>query len=242
MQIDITLTACIILIVLVACIALISCIVLSVKKIREEYQQEIQNYESSAYYQITGCPYRTLKNDLGKRGEYMIYRCLQSYESQGAKFLFNCYLPRANGKTTEIDVLMIYKSGIYVFESKNYGGWIYGDEYEDTWLQKMPESRNFVENLFYNPIMQNDLHIKWLKRLLQDKTIPIHSVIVFSDRCVLKKVKVYSSDIKVINRSHLLATVSEIDSENATVLSPNKIKKIFEKLYPCCLSVSVKNC
>ena len=41
----------------------------------------------------------------------------------------------ANGKKTEIDVLMIYKSGIYVFESKNYGGWIYGDQYEDTWLR-----------------------------------------------------------------------------------------------------------
>lgn len=28
------------------------------------------------------------------------------------------------GKTTEIDLLMIHEKGIFVFESKNYSGWI----------------------------------------------------------------------------------------------------------------------
>lgn len=231
---DIALIACIVLVVLVVCIFLMLCIILGIKKNKQNLLQEIQSYKTSAYYQLTGCSYMLLKKDVGKYGEYLIYQYLSSYEAQGAKFLFNCYLPRANGKMTEIDVLMIYKSGIYVFESKNYSGWIYGDEYDDTWFQKMPESREFIENPFHNPIMQNNLHIKWLGRLLYDESIPIYSIIVFSERCMLKEVNVYSSDIKVIKRDKLYTTVSEIDSENVPVLTLNKIQQIYKKLYPYC--------
>lgn len=39
--------------------------------------------------------------------------------------LRNIYVPY-NGKTSEIDVLMIREKGIFVFESKNYSGWIFG--------------------------------------------------------------------------------------------------------------------
>ena len=81
-------------------------------------------YKKTAYYQITGYPFLSVVLDLGRYGKYLTYKCLRSYEAKGAKFLFNCYLPRDNGETTEIDVLMIYKSGLYVFESKNYSGWI----------------------------------------------------------------------------------------------------------------------
>ena len=48
------------------------------------------------------------------------------YEDYGAKILRNLYIPYGNQeKTTEIDALMIYETGIYVFESKDYSGWIY---------------------------------------------------------------------------------------------------------------------
>jgi hypothetical protein len=30
----------------------------------------------------------------GKSGEYLVYKVLQNYEKDGAKFLFNCYLPK----------------------------------------------------------------------------------------------------------------------------------------------------
>mgnify|MGYP002509292044 CR=1 FL=1 len=34
--------------------------------------------------------------------------------------LFNLYIPKDNGETTELDVVLLHESGIYVFESKNY--------------------------------------------------------------------------------------------------------------------------
>ena len=190
-------------------------------------------YKKTAYYQITGYPFLSVVLELGRYGEYLTYKCLRSYEAEGAKFLFNCYLPRDNGETTEIDVLMIYKSGLYVFESKNYSGWIFGNEKGKTWTQTLPQGRRSHKEHFLNPIMQNNLHIKWLKNLLQDETIPVHSVIVFSERCTLKKVTVFSRNVAVINRDQVYETVLTIDSKTTSELTPGKVIELYEKLYPC---------
>ena len=63
-------------------------------------------------------------------------------------------MPRDDGETTEIDVLMLHTSGIYVFESKNYSGWIFGDEKSKTWTQTLPNGRGrrAQKERFLNPI------------------------------------------------------------------------------------------
>ena len=75
-----------------------------------------------------------MQRDKGRLGEYETYRLLKSFEKKGARFLFNVYLPKGNNETTEIDVLMIGQNGIIVFESKNYSGWIFGDERYRSWF------------------------------------------------------------------------------------------------------------
>lgn len=207
------------------CVAAVLCLII--------YVINVCLYKKTAYYQITGYPYLSVMLDLGRYGEYLTYKCLRSYEKEGAKFLFNCYFPRDNEETTEIDVLMIYKSGIYVFESKNYSGWIFGNEKAKTWTQTLPQGRRSHKEHFLNPIMQNNLHIKWLKNLLQDETIPMHSVIVFSERCTLKKVNIASRNVAVINRDQVYETVLTIDSKATSELTPNKVIELYEKLYPC---------
>lgn len=79
-------------------------------------------YMNSTYYKVTKKPFLAMRTDVGTYGEYCIFKLLKSYENKGAKFLFNVYLPKGEGETTEIDVLMICSQGIYVFESKNYSG------------------------------------------------------------------------------------------------------------------------
>ena len=91
----------------------------------------IQNflYEKSSYYQITKKPLSTLNK--GEVGEYLIWEELQRFEEEGGKFLFNLYIPKPNGETTEVDVVFIHPKGFFVFESKNYKGWIFGSEKTD---------------------------------------------------------------------------------------------------------------
>ena len=133
---------------------------------------------------------------------------------------------------TEIDVLMISPKGLFVLESKNYSGWIFGSEYQQKWYQTLPQGRGKSRNeSFYNPVMQNRSHINHLKAFL-DEALPIGSVIVFSERCTLKKVEMKSEDIKVIKRTFLFDVVSEIFNSAQATLSSEDIEAVYNKLYP----------
>lgn len=82
------------------------------------------------------------------------------------KILRNIYLQTKNG-TTEVDTILIHETGIYVFESKNYSGWIFGNNKQKEWTQAVDR---YTKNRFYNPIWQNEGHISALKRLFLEKT------------------------------------------------------------------------
>lgn len=95
------------------------------------------------------------------------YRNLRRYEKEGTRFLFNLYIPKGENGTTEIDMLMLSAKGLFVFESKNYSGWIFGSERQPEWYQTLPHGRGRSrKEAFYNPIMQNHTHIRHLQELL----------------------------------------------------------------------------
>ena len=192
-----------------------------------------KEYKNSAYYQTTKFPYSSVKHNTGRYGEYLTYKYLKHFETNGAKFLFNTYIPKENGETTEIDILMICSKGIFVFESKNYSGWIFGSENQKNWYQTLPNGRGpSHKEHFYNPIMQNRSHIKHLKALLGEQ-VPMRSIVVFSDRCTLKSVQIKSNDISVINRCSVYPVVSEICNQiSFDLLSESDIMNLYNKLFP----------
>lgn len=193
-----------------------------------------KEYKGSSYYKITKLPYLSVRLNIGRYGEYLTYKYLKDFESNGAKFLFNVYIPKENGETAEIDVLMLCSKGLFVFESKNYSGWIFGSENQKNWYQTLPTGRGRShKESFYNPIMQNRSHIKYLRAYL-DNQIPMYSIITFSDRCTLKSVQIKSDDVSVINRYNVYAVVSEICNRIPNQLfSDAQINNLYEKLYPC---------
>lgn len=164
----------------------------------------------------------------GKYGEKLTERELKLVQLFGrkGKVLRNVYLPKDNGETSELDVIFITKKGIFVFESKNYSGWIFGDERNRKWTAMLP---NKQKNQFYNPIMQNRTHLKWMSKYVGEN-VPLFSIIVFSERCELKKVTVESEDIKVIKRDRIYATVREIWNNNRDALSDEEIEELYNRL------------
>ncbi|MDD5870266.1 MAG: nuclease-related domain-containing protein [Bacteroidales bacterium] len=106
------------------------------------------------------------------------------------------YIQKANGEYTQIDVAVATKSGLIVFEVKDYSGWIFGNEEQKYWTQILAFGKE--KHRFYNPIMQNAGHISALRECLTNNpNIPIFSVIVFFGNCELKKVTVTSDDTYV---------------------------------------------
>jgi len=165
---------------------------------------------------------------IGSRGEKLTERELKLVNLFGrkGKTLRNLYVPKEDGKTSEIDVIYITQKGIFVFESKNYSGWIFGDEDGLYWTVSLP---NGQKNRFYNPIKQNRTHLKWLGQFLGGE-VPLFSIVVFSERCELKKINVTSPDIKVIKRDRTYATVREIWETVDNVLSDDQIEALYSKL------------
>jgi len=92
-------------------------------------------------------------------------------------------LPRANGGSTQIDHIIVSVYGIFVIETKNYKGWIYGSENKRQWTQVFQNGSKFK---FQNPLRQNYLHIKTLADLLGLELSYFHSMIAFIGECELK--------------------------------------------------------
>lgn len=189
-------------------------------------------YEKTDYYRQTQNSYLKLWFDKGLLGEFYIYKYLRPLSGY-KRYLFNLYLPKEDGETTELDVVLIHESGIYVFESKNYSGWIFGTESQQYWTQTLPAGKGRSQKRqFFNPIFQNKGHLKWLQVFLSDQTLPFYSYIVFSDRCTLKNITLTTGEHFVVNRYDLLPGIQKNIAKTGTQLSPDKIDILAQKLYP----------
>ena len=86
----------------------------------------------------------------------------------------NVTLPSGNG-TTQIDHIIVSRYGVFVGETKNMKGWIFGNPNQKTWTQKIYKH----SNKFQNPLHQNYKHVKTLEEELNIPATAIHSVVVF---------------------------------------------------------------
>ena len=167
--------------------------------------------------------------DVGAYGEYLTQYLFNSVRFKGYyKTLQNIYVPYKDG-TSEIDVLVAHKKGIYVIESKNYSGWIFGSENQQQWTQML--NKNAKER-FYNPIRQNKTHIKALSEYLQIEPSKMKSYIVFSERCELKKVPENTQEYVITKRNYLLDLINKDIEDKQDIFTNEEIDEIARKLEP----------
>lgn len=211
--------------------AIIFCIVwLGLPYLKKIFEK--RRYEETEYYRQTQKTYSDTCVDLGVRGEYLIWEYLQKLDGY-KRYVFNCYIPKEDGGTTEIDVILLHESGIYVFESKNYSGWIFGDETRKYWTQTLSRRRGHVhKEKFFNPIIQNKVHLKWLSKYIDKDISLFYSYIVFSDRCTLKDVRITSGQHRVINRYEILPAVRSNAWVKGRKLTESEIDSLYSMLQP----------
>lgn len=189
-----------------------------------------KNYRKSVYYKQTKNNYFAVKLNKGRNGEYLTSKIIERHALQSHKQLLNVYIPKRNSdELTEIDLLYIDRTGLYVMESKNYSGWIFGTETQQQWTQTMPNKKKYK---FFNPIRQNATHIRAIQDFLDLPKEAIHSVIVFSERCTLKKVGVTSQNVHVIKREDLMRFIQTQKQSAKQFFSQDDIQAIYNKLVP----------
>ncbi|MEE1154820.1 MAG: nuclease-related domain-containing protein [Acutalibacteraceae bacterium] len=169
------------------------------------------------------------QGDKGAYGEWLTEYMFGNNNLKGyCKSLHNIYVPY-KGRTSEIDVLLVHKKGIFVIESKNYSGWIFGNEQQRYWTQCLP---NKEKNKFYNPIMQNATHINALSQYLDINKYNMKSFIVFSERCELKKIPNNTEEYIILKRDRLLRNIRTEIEVRQDIFTENEVDEIIAKLQP----------
>lgn len=180
----------------------------------------------SDYSQSSGNSVWKIVFNKGNYGEFLTYRILE--KSGESKILCNVYLPKKNGETTEVDLISVNRKGIFVYESKNYSGWIFGNEKDKNWTQCLKGGK---KNKFYNPVFQNKGHISAINSFLDGEYKDcFFSYIVFSERCELKKVSVNDEKTRVINRQNLQKCFADDMNCLPDILTDEKVEKIYNEL------------
>ena len=87
-----------------------------------------------------------------------------------------------DGSTTQIDHILVSKYGIFVIETKNMKGWIFGAENQKQWTQQIFKEKN----RFQNPLHQNYRHTKALEEILNLPSSHFTSLIAFVGDCEFK--------------------------------------------------------
>lgn len=106
------------------------------------------------------------KNQRGKKGEKIVANSLRFWvEKKNKNYVYNdLTLPTLSGDTTQIDHLVLSVKGIFVIETKYLNGKILGDVDKQHWIHTNHLKQ---DNQIYNPLMQNNGHIKHLAQILK---------------------------------------------------------------------------
>ena len=120
--------------------------------------------------------------------------------------------------STQIDHIVLSRFGIFVIETKNMKGWIFGSEYQKRWTQSIYGKKNS----FQNPLLQNHRHIKALEEFLGIER-GLYSIVTF----------VGESSFKTAMPGNVFkggAYISYIQSFREELFSEEEIERIVQRL------------
>ena len=99
------------------------------------------------------------------------------------RIFHNVTIPDENGGTTQIDHVIVSAFAVFVVETKHYKGWLFGNENDRQWTQKIHSNHSAK---FQNPLRQNYKHTECLRNMLELDKDAVKSVVVFTGECTLK--------------------------------------------------------
>ena len=133
---------------------------------------------------------------------------------------FHDVIIRSGNGTTQIDHIIVSKYGIFVIETKNYSGWIFGSEDNAKWTQMM--GRGKKKYSFQNPLRQNYKHTKSLSKYLGLNHDVMHSIVFFVGECKLKT---------KMPKNVMTSGVSDyIHGFSRVIIDPDQLKSVVIKI------------
>lgn len=167
----------------------------------------------------------------GKFGEFKVNRILRKrMGGEQYRLIPDVTLPMEDG-TTQVDHILVSVFGVFVIETKNMGGGIFGEHGEERWTQKFPWKKGIP---FQNPRRQNYKHVHAVRTLCNLEASQVHSVVVFVGSC---RLKIKSGMPDVVYGRDLIGRIKSYTEE---VLSLSEVGGVIDKINDVRLSRSMK--
>ena len=148
------------------------------------------------------------------RGEAEVSSEIQANFSAPDYHLLNHVTLKLKDGTTQIDHILVSRFGVFVIETKDFGGWIFGDPKQANWTQVLYRLRF----KFQNPIFQNYRHVQAVRELLDFLPIDaVKSLVVFTNRAEFKT----ELPSNVISLTHLINYLKQFTDE---VITTNRLQ------------------
>ncbi|TVP85459.1 MAG: NERD domain-containing protein [Acholeplasmataceae bacterium] len=145
-----------------------------------------------------------------------------------AKIFRNVRCPRHDGSSTQIDLIMLDESGIYVFEAKNLSAKISGNWAEDNMTLYYESGQTFEK--YYNPIKQNENHIKALSSILGVNIDEFINIVVLGEKTFYENRDNVPLNTSITKIKNLHKTIKFHKNRSKVELSQNRIGTIQELL------------
>lgn len=154
-----------------------------------------------------------------RRGQYgeNVVRKVIGATIENEQYVINDLILINEGKSSQIDHIVINPRGVFVIETKNYSGDIYGDENQREWTQVLAYGN--VKEKLYNPLKQNATHVYNVKKIVGN--LPVRSLVVF--------VQNNTRNVNAENVIPLFKLKSVLDT-GESVISAEQMAKAYEAL------------
>lgn len=151
-------------------------------------------------------------------GETLIKILLNRYiEKNGGYAVNDVIIPIGQGKTAQIDHILFSKYGIFVIETKNLSGLLFGNDTAYYWSQNIYGDKYKV----YNPVLQNKKHVELISNILGINE-HIHNVVVL-----------IQNNNKKLNSTHVIRSLdllNYLDSFKNGVFIDQEVSGFYEKI------------
>jgi hypothetical protein len=149
----------------------------------------------------------------GMLGEFIVnFIISKKFNKHKYRLLKNVTLNTEDG-TTQIDHIIVSQYGIFVLETKNMKGWIFGKEKDKVWTQQIFKKKF----KFQNPLLQNYKHTQTISKNFNIPNKNIKSLIIFVGSAKFKTKlpkNVFSSVFKMVSyiNSHQVIKYTNVET------------------------------
>ena len=163
---------------------------------------------------------RELAKAKGEVGENIVARILGDTVAGKQYVINNITFADRQGRSCQIDHIYINEHGIWVIETKNYSGQIYGNENWHEWTQILAFGNE--KHKLYNPVKQNATHIYLLSKQIREYKV-FQNLVVY----------LRGADITNVNSSCVCSIdclKQRINEDTGVSLSPVQMDKYYKRL------------